>query len=818
MCGIFKTMHAHPSSPDALRRGPDFEAVAGLFRGAEQDRRDVLFEHETYALLKHCGAEIIPGTIFLGKGALPGEDDLARMPGEKVVLKVVSPAIFHKTEVGGVRIVAKAAGEIRTALERMMIEIPGRLAERIRQDPSLAPAEGQGLPGEVRPAAIAGDIRGILMVEHLPPDSAAFGNELIVGIRRSREFGMVISAGLGGTDTELYAEAFRKGRAAATAATAMTDGQGFFDLFRSTVAYRKLAGWTRGRPHAVDDARFIACFSAFIAVANHFSPDRADAPYVIEELEINPFVLRGSHLVPLDGLCRFSGPSAAAVPRPIHKIDRLLHPRTIGLVGASAGRMNFGRSILKRITASGFDPERITVIKPGAGEIDGLKCVPNLAALSFKLDLLVLAVDASNVPELVDEVLKRDCAHAVMLIPGGLGETAGSRDLADHLGRRIGQAHRSADGGPVFLGGNCLGVVSRPGRFDTLPVPEEKLPGPRGTGRRAAALLSQSGAFMITRLSKRALPDPAYMVSVGNQTDLTLGDLMAYLKEIDGLSTLAVYAEGFKPMDGLAFVRAVRRAVLKGMDVVFYKAGRTPEGRSAARGHTAAVAGDYRVCESCVRQAGAMVAQSFTQFDGLLLLSERLHGKKIRGNRIAGVSSAGFEAVGMADRIQTADYTLEMAPLAPATCVEIGDVLKQNRLDLLVEVRNPLDINPGSDDRVHARIVEILSRDPHVDAVVVGIIPLGYNTRTLPGVNPYGFESEESFVRLLPPVAARSEKPVIAVVDSGALYDPMVAALEGQGMVVFRSSDQALDALGRYIGGRLTAERIRLDARQLGRY
>lgn len=805
-------MDEHPISYVSSRPRLDFEAIARLFKHAEKDRRVLLFEHETCLLLKHLGVETFPRSLFLPKDSRLAEDALMDMPGDRVVLKVVSPSIVHKTEVSGVRIVAKTSEKILAAWRRMIIEVPERLAECIRLNPGQTPARYRGLQSEALQAAIARDIRGVLITQYLPPDSDAFGNELILGIRRTREFGMVINAGLGGTDTELYTKHFRKGQAAVAASTEMTDGQAFFDLFRGTIAYRKLAGLTRGLQRIVTDERLIECFSAFIATANHFSPTRPEAPYVIEELEINPFAFRDFHMVPLDGLCRFARPVAAAVPRPIHKIDRLLHPKTIGLVGASTTRMNFGRTILKRITASGFDPERITVVKPGADGVDGLKCIPDLAALTSKLDLLVLSVDASSLPDLVDEVLQRDSAHAVLLIPGGIGETAGSRELADALGQKISRSHLMGDGGPVFLGGNCLGVVSQPGKFDTLPVPEEKLPRQRGTRRRTAALVSQSGAFMITRLSKRSLLDPAYMVSVGNQTDLTLGDLLTYLQDIDELTTLAVYAEGFNNMDGLAFVRAVRRAVLKGMDVVFYKAGRTPEGQSAASGHTASLAGDYTVCESCVRQAGAMVAQTFTQFDSLFLLSQRLHGKKIRGNRIAGVSSAGFEAVGMADRVQSADYTLEMASLTPASCTAIGDVLKQNRLDLLVEVKNPLDINPGSDDRVHARIVEILSRDPNVDAVVVGIIPLGYNTRTLPGVNPYAFESGESFVRLLPPIAARSEKPIIAVVDSGKLFDPMVEALENQGMVVFRSSDQAVAALGRYIAGKLSAERIRRNA------
>jgi acyl-CoA synthetase (NDP forming) len=216
------------------------------------------------------------------------------------------------------------------------------------------------------------------------------------------------------------------------------------------------------------------------------------------------------------------------------------------------------------------------------------------------------------------------------------------------------------------------------------------------------------------------------------------------------------------------------------------------------------------VCESCVRQAGAMVAQTFTQFDGLFLLSERLHGKKVRGNRIAAISSAGYEAVGMADRIQSDDYAMQMAALSPASVEAIHAVLRRKRLDALVNVGNPLDFNPGADDDVHVEVAEILTRDPNVDAIVVGIVPLGPTTRTLPGPEPFAFTSPESMVQRLPPMVARSEKPIIAVVDSGRLFDPVVAHLEAEAVPVFRSSDLALAALGRYIAGRLAAEHLRL--------
>lgn len=376
---------------------------------------------------------------------------------------------------------------------------------------------------------------------------------------------------------------------------------------------------------------------------------------------------------------------------------------------------------------------------------------------------------------------------------------------------KIGAAHLREDGGPVFLGANCLGVVSHPGRYDTMFIPEAKLPKRRGPYRRTAAFVSQSGAFMITRLSKRPEIDPAYMISVGNQNDLTLGDLVKYLADDPELSIIAIYAEGFKDLDGLEFCRAVRAAVQAGKDVIFYKAGCTPEGKSATSGHTASLAGDYMVCESCVRQAGGMVARTFTQFEDLLMVAQRLHDKTINGNRLAAVSGAGFEAVGMADNIQAEDFALGMAELAPATIAQLGALLAKKGLAALTEIKNPLDITPGADDETHVAAVQYLAEDPNIDAVVVGLDPLSPAMRTL--VNPPGDSSaaadEESIARRMPALAARLTKPVVGVVDGGRLYDPLVDELMEKGMAVFRSSDRAVQSLAMYIEGRLYALRLR---------
>ena len=652
----------------------NFDEITELFRTARQENRNFLFEYEVYNLLARSGAETPPKSILIPRGARPSEEELLALPGEKVVLKIVSPTIIHKTEVKGVRVIEKDPNKIRSTMRRMLYEVPENYAAWCQANPDGMPEAYRGLTGEVLIAAISRDLQGVLMVQFMPPDSGAFGNELIVGLRNTREFGMIISAGLGGTDTELYAKRFRKGQAIVAASCELIDGEQFFELFRKTISYRKLAGLTRGQRRIVTDEQLIECFSSFIEMGRVYSVTNPVAEFVIEEMEINPYAFTDFLMVPLDGMCKFSLPQRVDNTRPVVKIDNLLHPKTIGLIGASTKRKNFGRIILDNILAEGYLKEDIVLIKPGADEIEGVKCVPDLASLPDKLDLFVVAIGAEQVPTLVDEIIDLDCANSVMLIPGGMGENEESKERAEQVIAKINAVHGTKGGGPVFLGANCMGVISHPGKYDTWFIPEEKLPKNEHKPRRAA-LVSQSGAFMLHRSSQCPELAPAYLVSMGNQTDLTLGYMVKYFKDSGEVDVIAVYAEGFNDLDGLEFAKAVREAILIGKEVVFYKAGRTPEGQTATSGHTASLAGDYMVCESCMRQAGAIVARSFTEFQDLFLLAENISTKKIKGNRLAAMSGAGFEAVGMADSIQSDDFQMQLASYSGATASKVGKVL-----------------------------------------------------------------------------------------------------------------------------------------------
>jgi len=245
--------------------------------------------------------------------------------------------------------------------------------------------------------------------------------------------------------------------------------------------------------------------------------------------------------------------------------------------------------------------------------------------------------------------------------------------------------------------------------------------------------------------------------------------------------------------------------VPNGKEIIFYKAGRTAEGKTAMSGHTASIAGDYMVCESCIDQAGAFVAETFSEFEGLLRLSYSLHHKKINGNKLAAVSNAGYEAVGIADNIMGEDYSLQMAMYQGETVNSLDKVIAEAGLRSLVNIANPMDVTPMATEDVYTAVIKDLLDDENVDVVIVAIVPLTPLLHTLPDnhIAEDDVSADKNIVRQIVQLNNSSAKPLIMVVDSGSLYDHMATGLEESGLPVFRSADQAVRVLGKYVQTRL---------------
>ena len=750
--------------------GAEAHAFESLLMGAYEEDRFQLYEHEVYRLIELVGAISPPRYVFVAQGTTLSEEALENFPGDKVVLKLVSATVVHKTEAGAVLVLPKEINRVREEIGRMV-------ARHADMDP----------------------VAGVLVVEYVEHDSTGLGGELFVGIRATREFGPVIAAGLGGVQTEYLASRMLPGSAVAKAVALDTDAEEFLEMFRATAAYDVLAGRIRGHERAVSDGALLRCFRAFISIAREFCVDRGEAGPDVGELEVNPFAFANQRMIPLDGRGRLRAAPKAAGPRSGEPIRALLEPQSIALAGVSAKAGGFGRIILSKLLDSGFDRSRITVVKTGTKEIDGVACVPRITDLKTRVDLLVMSVPASAAPELVSECNASGKVRAGIIISGGAGETQGSEEIGEALRAAIEEGRARVNGGAAFLGPNCMGVRSLPGGYDTFFVPEEKLPSRRSTPPQPIAIVSQSGAFIVSRLSSNPDLNPNFAISIGNQCDVTVSDLMKALGERDDVKVIGVYLEGFADLDGLETVREVAKLTAAGKSVVFYKAGRTEKGRSAAAGHTAAVAGDYDICLAAMERAGAWVVRDFREFGQGLTLANSLAGRTVGDGRVFAVTNAGMEAVAMADT------GIGLAAFSGGLNQIFSNILAKRALTGLVGPRNPMDVTPAADEGAYDEVVTAALDSPEIDAVIVSCVPLAPCLGTLAS----DLDSPASFPELGRRWLDRSDKAIVFALDGGHEYDELAARMRDMGMPVFRSADEAARMLAKWVEHR-RAQSMRL--------
>lgn len=752
--------------------------VQAILETAENSGRYFLLEPEVYRLLRAYGLSV-PKHIFWPKGKPLAASSLKKLGTDRVVVKIVSPLILHKSDVGGVAIVRASLREVKTVVNKMYAEIPASYSRFFGQ-------------GRVSAAEVADSIQGVLIVELVSYEQVGLGSELLLGLRVSRDFGPVITFGGGGLEVEFLNAHLREGHSLAILPPSGLSRNQITKELEAVAVFGKVARKFRGRQPLVRLETLLQVIEIFQKMARDFSPFDQRLPFTLEELEINPLVIRQGRLIPLDGLCRFSREKLEAGGSPVDQIQQLLEPKSLAIIGVSE-KMNVGHIILNNVIESGFPREKIYVIKPGLESIEGCRCYSSVAELPETVDLFILTLGAEMVYPVMKDLVELEKARSVIVIAGGLGEKSGTQSIENEIKNLIRTRRLAGKLAPVVNGGNCLGIISAPGKYDSTFIPEYKFRKPNGL-QAGLAVVSQSGAFMLSRMSKQERFEPVYAISVGNQLDLTLGDYLTYLKDRPEVRIVAVYAEGFRPGDGWRFLQAARETVRVGKKLVVYKSGRSPEGRKATASHTASVAGDYAIGRNLLRQAGAIVAETIEEFENMIKALILLEGKKVAGRRVGLISNAGFESVIMADNLKGGEGELLLEQFAPETVTRIMQVLQPLGIDRLQDVHNPLDVTPMADDATFCGCVEALLQDSRIDCAVVSCVPMTAALQTLPPGDQHreNIFSETSLAGRLISIFRRTDKPLVVNIDAGRWYDPLAEHLEKSGLPVFRSCDQAM--------------------------
>ncbi len=452
----------------------------------------------------------------------------------------------------------------------------------------------------------------------------------------------------------------------------------------------------------------------------------------------------------------------------------LFDPAAVAIVGASEDPVKWG-NWLARGALRGEARREVFLVNRRGGEVMGRRAYVSLADVPSPPELAVLAVPSAALESTLDDALAAG-ARAVVVITAGEadGDAGGPRDAA--------LAARARAAGAVLLGPNCLGVLDAGAALELVPNDM-----PHGS----IGLISQSGnlALEIGLLAADAGLGFSRFVSVGNQADLQIAELIEELGSHAETKLIAIYAEDFR--DGRAFAAAAEAAGRAGKPVVLLAVEHSEAVARAVRSHTGALASDSAAIDAACRAAGIERVRSPQE---LVDLAEGLLGVALPSGRRVGVLADGGGHAGIASALSHA-AGLELPSLSDALIGRLRDGLPPT-----AALSNPIDLAGGGEQDIHTfdRTARTLLGSGEVDAVLMS----GY----FGGYSEYAdtmARGEAAVAEALADAAEHSRRPL--VVQTMHPHAPAAVALRRRGVPLYRTIERAvwvLERLASRAGGR----------------
>ena len=373
-------------------------------------------------------------------------------------------------------------------------------------------------------------------------------------------------------------------------------------------------------------------------------------------------------------------------------LTRLTSPTSVAVVGATDRPGSYGHAVLANLVHNGFTGSVIGV-HPTRAEALGFPCVPSLGELGRAVDVVVIATPAATVAGYVSEARRLGCGGAIVFAAGfaEVGHTALDDELV-----------AAARDFPV-LGPNGNGLVNAWTRA-ALWGDHAVLPTDPGH----IAVISQSGNVGVSLLAHRRGLGLHSVFSIGNEAVVRTPDLIAHLAVTDEVRVVAAYLEA--DGDGSALAPAVATCAANDVRVVMLKAGRSVLGAAAGQAHTAALAGDQRVFEALMLEAGAVLVREPAE---LIETARALVTGRRNPRGVAVLTCSGGDATLAADLADDAGAVL--ARLGAETLQALGSLLPST-----ASPGNPLDHTNlvWADTNAVARITEVVAGDPDVGHVI----------------------------------------------------------------------------------------------------
>lgn len=466
------------------------------------------------------------------------------------------------------------------------------------------------------------------------------------------------------------------------------------------------------------------------------------------------------------------------------RLDRAFDARTVAVIGASRANGYFWLKMF-----AGFEGTlaSVHVNSESIRDIEAMG-IPNYARIGDvpgPVDYVVVNTPRRFAVDTFAQCIAADVG-AVSFFTAGFAETDDEgRELQATLAR---MAHES---GVALLGPNCTGIY-HPARhmcsMHDMPL------GVTGDIAMASQSGTHAGWFAKALHVSHGLHE-LRGVSFGNAAAIGASDWVAYLGGDPRVQVLASYLEGVD--DRERFV-ATTRAITEQKPMVIWKGGNTVDGARAAGNHTGAAPVSPEDWAGILEQTGAIGVDSMEELVDTVAALRRLRGTP--GPRIGLLILTGGQGIAITDTF--ARHGLRVPPLSDESLAELATFFDP----IGGSYRNPLDAAYATETpAMFARDLDILERDPNIDAIAVDFFGTIMSTKRLRsdfGVG-LGFRDDlgdatgTTFLDVLVDRAQHGTKPFFTIVTGAEKERESLELrdiLRDAGVLVFSSAERAARA------------------------
>lgn len=667
----------------------------------------VITEDVSKSILKAYGVKVPPYALAkTAKDAVKASKKI----GFPLVMKIVSPQILHKTDAGGVKVGVANAKEVKKTFDTII--------KNVKKYDKKA------------------EIKGVLLEKMVPK-----GVEMIVGLQVDPQFGPVIMAGLGGVMTEVFKDVAWRMLPITTA-----DAKSMIDELKSSKLFKGFRG------SAPIDLNMLA--KALVQIGK-IGVDNASH---VNSIDFNPIVVYPKSYFVVDAkiiLAKEVNSNAISKATPNAEfMEKFFTPSSVALVGASATPGKVGNSVLDSLAKHDYKGT-VYPINPKAEEILGVKCYPSIEAIPGNVDLVVVCVDLSVTPPVLEQCAKKGI-HNVVIVSGGGKELGGERAAYEAQVKELSEKHKIR-----IIGPNCIGMFNAANRLDCAFQGQERMVRAK-LGN--VALLSQSGTMGISFLESADSFGLSKMVSYGNRSDVDEADMIWYLASDPQTKVIALYVEGFG--DGRKFVETAKKVMAeKKKPVVIWKSGRTEAGAKQAASHTGSLGGSNAIIMGAFKQAGIISVESYQE---LVAVTKALAWQPAaKGNKVAMCSNGAGPMIGGIDQFER--LGLKLATISP----KILDEMKAHFPPTYVIGKgNPADVTGGANAEDYRYTIEKFYEEDDVDVVMPWFV---FQDDPL----------EETIIQHLANFSKQQKKPLLVGGNGGPYTKKISALIEKEGVPVY---------------------------------